>query len=211
MIERILPDWAATAEEFGDVPEDTLFPEERPLVARATGMRRREFVTGRHCARRALSRLGVPPGPIPRGERGAPVWPPGTVGSITHCSGYRAAAVAEGRVAAAIGIDAEPHGPLPSGVLPTVASPGEIAALGALGPGACWDRILFSAKEAVYKVWFPLTRRWLDFAQAVVEIDPDGGFTASLLVADPAMGRRTLDGRWLVSDGLVATAIALPR
>ncbi|WP_169952313.1 4'-phosphopantetheinyl transferase [Microbispora sp. H11081] len=214
MINEILPPWVASAESFGDAPEDSLFPEERPLIARAVDRRRREFVTGRHCARLALGRIGVPPGPIPRGERGAPVWPAGVVGSITHCAGYRAAAVASADEARAVGIDAETHAPLPAEVLPTVASPGEIAALRALDDAdakICWDRILFSAKESVYKVWFPLTRRWLDFSEAVVDIDASGSFSARLLAGDPALGTRVLSGRWVVSDGLIATSIALPR
>lgn len=214
MIDEILPSWVASAEKFGDVPEDTLFPEERPLIARAVDRRRREFVTGRHCARLALARIGVTPVPIPRGERGAPIWPAGTVGSITHCSGYRAAAVASAGVARAVGIDAEPHEPLPDGILPTIASPGEIAALRAMGDAdgeVCWDRILFSAKESVYKVWFPLTGRWLDFSEAVVDIEPSGTFRARLLVADPAVGTDVLPGRWTVRDGHIATSIALPR
>ncbi|MEU6410449.1 4'-phosphopantetheinyl transferase superfamily protein [Microbispora sp. NPDC046933] len=214
MISDILPPWVASAESFGDVPEETLFPEERPLIARAVDRRRREFVTGRHCARLALARIGVTPVPIPRGERGAPVWPAGAVGSITHCSGYRAAAVASTNVARAVGIDAEPHEPLPEEVLSTIASPEEIAALRALGDAdgeICWDRILFSAKESVYKVWFPLTGRWLDFSEAVVGIEPSGAFRARLLATDPAMGTRTLSGRWVVSDGHIATSIALPR
>ncbi|MEV4295346.1 4'-phosphopantetheinyl transferase family protein [Microbispora rosea] len=214
MIDAILPSWVASAEKFGDAPEETLFPEERPFISRAVDRRRREFVTGRHCARLALARIGVTPAPIPRGERGAPVWPAGTVGSITHCSGYRAAAVAPADVARAVGIDAEPHEPLPDEVLPTIASPGEIAALRVMGEAddaVCWDRILFSAKESVYKVWFPLTGRWLDFSEAVVDIEPSGTFRARLLVADPAIGTNDLPGRWTVSDGHIATSIALPR
>ena len=48
----------------------------------------------------------------------------------------------------------------------------------------CWDRLLFSAKESVYKAWFPLTGRWLGFEDADVTITPDGTFTARLL-AEP--------------------------
>ncbi|HEY3692789.1 MAG TPA: hypothetical protein VGL46_21300 [Pseudonocardiaceae bacterium] len=47
------------------------------------------------------------------GERRKPVWPPGVVGSLTHCTGYRAAAVAHRRGVLTVGIDAEPHEPLP--------------------------------------------------------------------------------------------------
>ncbi|GII57993.1 4'-phosphopantetheinyl transferase [Planotetraspora thailandica] len=212
MIERILPERVVSAEQFGDVPGATLFPEEETLVARAVAKRRREFTTGRHCARRALGLLGVPPGPILRGDGGAPLWPSGTIGSITHCDGYRAAAVTSKRDVLSLGIDAEPYGPLPADVLDMVASPEEIAALRRLGDGSVdWDKILFSAKESIYKTWFPLTGRWLDFTEASVDIDPSGEFTATLSISDPRMGTDRLTGRWIASDGLVATAVVLPR
>src|SRR3712207_5928280 len=44
--------------------------------------------------------------------------------------------------------------------------------LSAADSAVCWDRVLFCAKETVYKAWFPLTRRWLGFEQASVTIDP---------------------------------------
>ena len=88
-------------------------------------------------------------------------------------------------------MDAEPHDTLPDGVLEAVASGGEqarLAALTAAGPGVCWDRLLFSAKESVYKAWFPLTRRWLGFEEACVDFDPaSGSFTARLLVDGPVV------------------------
>jgi 4'-phosphopantetheinyl transferase EntD len=75
----------------------------------------------------------------------------------------------------------------------------------------CWDRLLFCAKEAVFKAWFPLAGSWLDFADASIEFDPaTATFAARLLVevqaTDGWSGRFT--GRWLVRDGLVITAIA---
>lgn len=86
-------------------------------------------------------------------------------------------------------------------------------------PEIRWDRLLFSAKESVYKVWFPLTHRWLGFEQADIVLHSNGTFTADLLIPamdpDPALpGGATstptgFRGRWLVADGLVATAIAV--
>lgn len=76
--------------------------------------RQREFATARSCARTALARLGVPPVPVLASPRGAPRWPAGVVGSITHCDGYRAAAVAYTRDVVSLGIDAEPDEPLPN-------------------------------------------------------------------------------------------------
>jgi 4'-phosphopantetheinyl transferase EntD len=150
------------------------------------------------------------------GPRGAPGWPAGIVGSITHCAGYRAAAVARDRDVVTIGLDAEPHEPLPAGVLGAIASPGEQAAVAALATaraGTCWDRMLFSAKESVYKAWFPLTGRWLGFEEASVTFDPvRQAFTARLLVDGPMLNGARLtgfEGRWLVRDGLIGTAIVI--
>ena len=214
MIERILPAGVAFAEAFADAPAARLFPEEEALVARAVDKRRREFATARHCARRALGALGVVPAPILRGERGAPQWPPGVVGSITHCAGYRAAAVACVRDMRTIGLDAEPDELLPAGVLELISLPGERARLGHLPLGTCWDRLLFSAKETVYKAWFPLTRRWLGFEEADITLNAEEGtFEARLLVADHVAAGAPLagfTGRWLISDGLILTAIAVP-
>jgi 4'-phosphopantetheinyl transferase EntD len=87
VIEEIVPKSAACAEAFGGSPGTGLFPEEITLVARATEKRRREFTAGRECARAALAGLGLAAVPILRGYRGAPQWPDGVVGSITHCPG----------------------------------------------------------------------------------------------------------------------------
>jgi 4'-phosphopantetheinyl transferase EntD len=215
MIEEILPPEVASAEAFDDSAVVALFPEEEEVVARAVDKRRREFATARGCARRALATLGLPPAPIVPGERGAPAWPFGVVGSMTHCDGYRASAVALERNVRTVGLDAEPNGPLPDGVLKVIATPAEIDWLDGAPPasGVCWDRLLFSAKESIYKAWFPLTRRWLDFEEAVVTPDPDAGtFDARLRVPGPVVDGRRLTGftgRWVVRRGLVVTAIAV--
>jgi 4'-phosphopantetheinyl transferase EntD len=216
MIETILPGQVAVAEAFADEGTAALFAEEEAVVGRAVEKRRREFTTGRACARHALEQLGVTAGPIPSGERGEPLWPAGVVGSITHCSGYRGSVVGREGEFLTIGIDAEPHQPLPEGLIGDVARPeerGPLAELARAEPGIHWDRLLFSAKESVYKAWFPLARRWLGFEDAVLRIDPrDRTFTARLLVPGPPLGGTQLagfDGRWLVADGLALTAIAV--
>src|SRR5262249_60881129 len=110
-----------------------------------------------------------------------------------------------------VGIAAEPPQPLPGRVPPGVSLPAARAALTALAaghPGVCWDRLLFCAKESVYKAWFPLTRRWLGFQQAEITIMEYGIFEARLLVPRPSLTGFT--GRWLVRAGLVLTAIAGP-
>ncbi|MFJ9609494.1 4'-phosphopantetheinyl transferase [Kitasatospora sp. NPDC101176] len=216
MIGDLLPDTVVTEVAYDDPPEARLEPEEAEAVARAVEKRRREFTTVRHCARTALTRLGVPYRPLVPGLRGAPTWPDGVVGSLTHCDGLRAAAVARSGDLLSIGIDAEPALPLPDDVLEAVALPSEqrrIADLLATHPDTPWDRLLFSAKESVYKAWFPLTELFLDFNEAELALSPDGTFTARLLVPGPVVGGRLVQGfhgRWAVRDGLLATAIAVP-
>ncbi|MFE9046333.1 4'-phosphopantetheinyl transferase [Streptomyces sp. NPDC012421] len=216
MIHELLPSWARAAEAFGDPPEARLHPDEEAVVARAVPSRRREFTTVRHCAARALAGIGVPYRPLLPGERGAPRWPDGVVGAMTHCRGYRAAAVARADVGAALGVDAEPDEPLPRGVLAAVSLPRErdrIAALASPRPGPHWDRLLFSAKESVYKAWFPLTGRPLDFSEAELWFDPwRGTFRAELLVPETSFGGlelRVMEGRWAARDGLLVTVLAL--
>ncbi|MFI6010960.1 4'-phosphopantetheinyl transferase [Streptomyces sp. NPDC051243] len=224
MIEELLPDVVVTVEAYGDEepPNTVLYPEEEAVVARAVGKRRREFAVVRSCARRAMEKLGVPPQPILPGERGAPGWPAGLAGSMTHCEGYHAAALVRATDLASLGIDAEPHQTLPQGVLPAVALPAEAERLRLLAgdhPAVHWDRLLFSAKESVYKAWFPLTGKWLDFTEADIEFFADpgeqfiGGFRARLLVPGPWVGDHRVDlfeGRWTVRRGLVATAVSVP-
>jgi 4'-phosphopantetheinyl transferase EntD len=141
------------------------------------------IVTARRCARAALAKLGYAPAPIRSGPKREPQWPFGLVGSITHTTGYRAAAVAPRSILASVGIDTEENGPLPDGIEESVTVPGEsemLAALARAFPATHWGRLLFSAKESTYKAWYPLTDRWLGFEDARVTIDPAGTFAAKL-------------------------------
>jgi 4'-phosphopantetheinyl transferase EntD len=207
MIQTLVPG-SACAEMFGDVPESTMFVSEAATVAGAVTERRREFGTVRYCARKALARIGAPAVPILPDGDGAPRWPAGVVGSITHCAGYRAVAVARSGELRGIGIDAEPHAPVPGDALELIAREEERTHLRALedaDPSLHWSRILFCAKEAVYKAWFPLTRRWLEFADLSTMLRPDGTFSARLRVAAP-LDLCSFRGRWAVAHGLIVAA-----
>ncbi|MFI6049276.1 4'-phosphopantetheinyl transferase [Streptomyces violascens] len=214
MIEALVPFKAATAEHFGDAPDrECLFPQELALMAGVGAGRRREFTTVRVCARLALKDLGVPPAPLLPDEWGAPGWPTGIVGSMTHCRGYRAAVVARRTSVQALGVDAEPHRPLREGVLGAVARPEEQAALADLGGTICWDRLLFSAKEAAYKAWSPGAReggaRPRSLHDIRVTLRPaDGTFRAEVLPGHPEA--TSLEGRWLATTALLLTAVSVP-
>lgn len=217
MIGGLLPSCVAVVEAFADLPGEAVFAGEEDLVANAVEVRRREFVTARRCARTALGHLGFGPAPIRSGARREPQWPAGAIGSITHCTGYRAAAVARSGAMAGIGIDAEPHIALPGDVTHAVTLPEEREMLSSLDrshPGVHWGKLLFSAKESVYKAWYPLTGRWLGFEEAHLTIDPAAGtFHARLLVpgtrGDGAPPLVALAGRFLAERGLILTAVTV--
>ena len=211
------PENLAAVELYCDPPGLTPLPEEEPLIARSVAKRRNEFITARHCARLALQQLGEQPVPILKGEKGEPCWPAGIVGSLTHTQDFRGAAVGRQSAVRSVGIDAEPHDVLPDGVLDAVTIAEERHEIAALPDGLHWDRILFCAKEATYKAWFPLTRRWLGFedAHVVFDVEPDGTageFLSKIMVDGAALSGPALTalrGRWSVDRGLVLTAIVL--
>lgn len=220
VIDELLPSPIGTGSTFVDYDAalTALYPQEAAAVASAKPKRRQEYANVRMCARRAMSELGVPSAPVLSGARGEPLWPDGIVGSLTHCPGFRAAAVGRSSAFVGLGIDAEPDLPLAENLLEFISLPQEQARVHALtqsSPGVCWDRLLFSAKETVFKIWFPLAERELDFGEADIRIDPDSGtFSARLLVLGPtADGKRIegFNGRWLSRQGILLTAIALRR
>jgi 4'-phosphopantetheinyl transferase EntD len=216
MLQMILPADVESEECFGEAPGGALFPEEEKIIAHAVEARRREYAAVRSCARACLGRLGYPPVPILPGAGGTPRWPTGVQGSMTHCAGYAAAAVGPFPRISAIGIDAEPDAPLPDGVLDLVATPAERKHLAVIQPepdGPNWNRLLFSAKEAVYKAWFPLVGEWLDAQQAEIIFDPQDGTFAAVLSRDGLIvdGRqvRHIHGRWVSERGILVTAVVL--
>jgi len=107
--------------------------------------------------------------PLPKGPSGAPIWPPGIVGSLAHDHRIAVAAVARRAAADALGIDVEPAGPLPADLLDVVATARERLVLyrdPSLG------RLLFAAKEAIYKAINPLDGVFLEYHD--IEIDLAG-------------------------------------
>ncbi|MGW7103752.1 4'-phosphopantetheinyl transferase family protein [Streptomyces sp. NPDC054838] len=216
MIAALLPPQVAAAEEFGDPPGGFLFTEEADLVAGSVPLRRAEFTTVRMCARRAMARLGVEPVPLLPGLHGAPRWPSDVVGGMTHCAGYRAAAVSLRRYVTAIGIDAEPDRHLKPGVLRTIAGPAEqdhVRHLRLSHPRTAWDRLLFSAKESVYKACFPATGNRLGFFDAAISFDASAGtFRARMRTPGVVIAGRhhhMLDGTWHAGGGLLLTSVVI--
>jgi 4'-phosphopantetheinyl transferase EntD len=174
-------------------------------------VRRAEFAAGRTFARRALAALGFTQQPIGSGPGREPLWPRGIVGSITHCDGYCAAAVARSEGDRWLGIDAEPGRPLPEGLIYQIASKHELENAARLSESIRnWDRLLFSAKESIYKVWYPIRKTWLDFKDISIAFEP---MTSSFSVAFTSPGMdwlndraATFSGRYLLTESHLFTS-----
>jgi len=172
-----------------------LMAGEAEIVDRAVEKRRREFVAGRTLARRAIGGLGFAPVPILRRGR-APVWPEGVVGSISHCDTHCAVAVGSVARVRSVGIDLEVIGRVSDALWKYTFVADERACLAA-APVAERDRLatlMFSAKEAFFKMQYPLTGMMLDFTDADVTALADGAFQLSLRTLLPTIPH-VIEGR----------------
>jgi 4'-phosphopantetheinyl transferase EntD len=142
-------------------PEEAAsLPAQAPTARRASGAVR---IVGR----RLLAQMGIAPCPLPKGPSGGPVWPVGVVGSFAHDDRVAVAALAKRMLVATLGIDIEPSGPLPDDLLDVVATARERLILGR-DPAA--GRLLFAAKEAVYKAVNPCDGRFLEYHDIDVDL-----------------------------------------
>jgi 4'-phosphopantetheinyl transferase EntD len=189
-------------------------PEEQRLVELAVAKRQREFAMGRACAHAALERLGIHGVPILSGARREPLWPDGVVGSISHTDGMCAAAVASASKYQGIGIDLEPDRPLPPEIASAVCSKEELVALErtlAFDP-LLIARLVFSAKESVYKCQYPSTQAWLGFDDVQIRLAASGELSVQacrIAGQDDWPGR--LRGRWKREAGFLVVAAWLTR
>lgn len=217
----LFPDDVAVAELAGEATDYVLMRRELETLGPVGPARRREFERGRGCAHAALGRLepSLATHPVAIGADRQPVWPVGVRGSITHCQGYAVAAVARRTDYLAVGVDVEPDQPLPDRVRRRIVTAGEWSGLSdlerALPTGPAWDRLIFCAKEAIFKAWYPVEGTWLDFTDAVVTIDPvQACFEAQIVGPRAAVAREVPDrltGRIGFDAGFIVAAVVVGR
>jgi enterobactin synthetase component D len=186
--------------------------------ARGVAKRQTEFLAGRLCAREALHRLsGIADTPAV-GEHGAPQWPTGVVGSITHGAGRAAAVVGWASEWRALGLDIEE--PLTAEraerLIGEILTPGELQRCEQLA-GAERGRLVtltFSLKESLYKALYPLVRRSFYFHDAeVLDWQPEGRARLRLLLdlsEDWPVGS-VVEGQFCEFEGCLLSLVAVPQ
>jgi enterobactin synthetase component D len=158
---------------------------------RAVPRRHAEFLAGRWCARRALAAVGGQ-GPVGRADGGAPEWPRGFVGSITHADGRVLAVAARADDHASVGVDVERvvSDATAAELRARVLTASEHALLvDVFGDPTAAFTAAFSAKEALYKCLYPVARRFVDFDAARVVAADARALTLELAIDwAPALG-----------------------
>jgi 4'-phosphopantetheinyl transferase EntD len=193
--------------------EEPLLREEAATMSGAVAGRRREYAAGRAAARQALSKLGISPAPIVTQHDRTPKWPSGIVGSISHCAGCCVAVVADSTEAIGLGIDVESATPLPTEILRMVSSREDEQGLATLGP--LIGKLVFCAKEAFYKCYYPMTKQFLDFSDVSVRFsgnrDDDVGHF-SVAITNPNRPKlpegSRVTGRWFIADRHILAGVS---
>ncbi len=174
--------------------EAALLPEEARSISTSVGSARRASGAARILGRELLGRLGLGAVAIPKGPDGAPVWPAGISGSFAHDERVTVAVIGRTEETGSLGIDVEPAFALPAETLDLVATAAEKSRL---GEDPYRGRLLFAAKEAVYKAAHPLDGQFLEFHDIEVDFDARRAHVRN---------GRSVDLRFCVSTHLVALA-----
>ena len=220
-LQNLLPGGVVAADMRGSGDVADLWPAEAECVQRAVPKRMREFAAGRACARHALRELGIEDFALLAAHDRQPIWPSSIVGSITHTTGYCAAAVAPRRLLAGIGIDSEQVDQVGRELWDTICRPEEASWRDTLPAEQrqAAAALLFCAKEAFYKYQYPLSGEWLDFHDLRVEPMEwgmggmrSGQFTvrATRRILAEARSQWPVVGRFLFHETFVTAAVAVP-
>jgi len=216
-ISTLLPDYVRLACMHTQDAAPDVFDAEQLLIEKAVTKRRSEFSAGRCCARQALRALGRADAPILHDQNGAPLWPQGIVGSITHSSTYAAAALAEGSKLQGLGIDMETVSRVSSKITDKILTAAEKKTVQSLAdPTEQQSRtaLYFSAKEAIYKCLHPLLQCRIGFKDARIECETDRRSLKIFMcprIQSLLSGEDHMHGRYCYFNSTVCTVIWLTR
>ncbi len=148
-----------------------LHPAEENYFSQLSSVSRKEhYRSGRICAGEVLSKLGARGQPVLRDpQTREPLWPEGISGAITHSGNWAAAAAGKTSDVLGIGIDLEDlERQVDSRISRHVCIPEEQKWLQECGEDFLDKnlKIIFSAKESIFKAFFPYTRTYLHFHDA---------------------------------------------
>ena len=197
---RFNPDRLLASQGAGRIP----LPEQ---LHSARQNRRADYIAGRLCASSTVERLGGRNLHVGRRSDGAPLWPYGLCGSISHIHGQALAVASPIRTYRSLGVDVERIlSPTQANALtPMILTHAERSRFDEYPPELAATTV-FSLKEALFKLLHPLTGVMFFHEQAeVLSLHPDGRATLRLLetLSTQWQAGVTLPALWSSTGGLV--------
>ena len=190
-----------------------LFEEERGALPSRHEGRRQSYASARACAHIAFTELGLQKVPVRRSDSGAPVWPDGVRGSLTHSEALAASCLTVS--CRSVGIDIEHTGRMSAGVARRVLTDEELAGVDPDSPAGLDEAtLLFSAKEAVYKAIFPIAGLYIGYQEVTLNVDPSTQRFSARYLGSDASNARLSHGEgeyWRIGHAVLCKfAVALP-
>ena len=187
-----------------------LFPEEQLHIKTAVGKRCHEFSTGRYCAHNAMQTLVTNKQALVAGEKREPLWPDGIIGSISHSGDCCIAIVSADPSLIALGCDVEKNEPSGLNIRDMICTEQDLHYLGERGDDPYAWKLIFSAKESIYKCLYPLLKHWIGFADATVICDFDAGsyrvlMSEKLNIPENIVSK--MQGRFIVGEDYIFTSM----
>ncbi len=173
------------------------------------GYRQGQFVGGRMALRRAADALGLRCPPILSTPRGAPAFPDGIAGSVSHKRTLAVGMVAHAHHGT-LGVDLEDYGPPRPSIARHILTPPELAEVEAMPESRRWIATLmrFSIKESIYKALDPYVQRYVGFHEALVTPDLDNCAAVELRLAHHE-GPFAVDARYEWLAGRLVTSVRI--
>lgn len=171
MIERIVcrnPNIRLGTRLIEESDSEALLPLEIMSLGKVASKVRSQSGAARIVARELLQEFGWANISLQKSSGGCPIWPRGITGSLAHHDVVAAAAVAQAPCVTALGIDIEPNEPLPDELIDMIATGYE---------RKLYDRYflstrkLFVIKEAVYKAYYCINPRFVEFHEIEIELE----------------------------------------
>lgn len=202
---RCPPTVMVCCKSASELNTDVLLAEEASATTNFSEKRLAEFKLGRACARELLTSLGYADFPVRVGESRQPLWPDGLIGSISHTREFALCAIAPQQQITGLGIDIEVIEQEAFDLLAMVTSSEELERIRAKVTGCHYlAKLLFSAKESVFKCQFTFTGEWLEFKDVSLNLDfVRRLFTTSIKDHDSLFN---ISGTWDVTDRHIVTA-----
>lgn len=194
---------------------ETLFPAEKSYLEGKLEIRRKEFIRSRYCVKVGFERLNLPYKSVLPNQRRMPVWPDNVIGSISHSYDMAGAAVCLSKSYRSVGLDIEKLSARKSEdqIARYICTPDELDIIqeGDSDERVKKSRLVFCAKEAIFKCLYPLCQVFFGFKDASVDWSDDGTYRVRLnkSISTEFCKGFSVMGRWMIQKNCMMSGLIL--